>query len=158
MTRKSQSDPGERWIVPCCGLNKRLERSFTVGLLGILSELTGVPVPRRRVPDALGLAVACGSEFWADHVIGRTPRATVTGVRLTRRTMHFDPTQSLAVLGLASRPVRESLADAVAWLRQTGPIAASGDGTERTMLLIGLAPDDVRMRRAPDGRRESEAK
>ena len=29
---------------------------------------------------------------------------------------------------------------------------------ERTMLLIELAPDDVRMRRAPDGRRESEAK
>jgi len=104
MTRKSQSDAWERWIVSCCGLNKRLERSFTVGLLGILSELTGVPVPRRRVPYALGLAVACGSEFWADHVIGRTPRATVTGVRLTRRTMHFDPTRSLAVLGLAPTP------------------------------------------------------
>jgi len=50
MTRKSQSDAWERWIVSCCGLNKRLERSYTVGLLGILSELTGVPVPRRRVP------------------------------------------------------------------------------------------------------------
>ena len=109
-------------------------------------------------PYALGLAVACGSEFWADHVIGRTPRATVTGVRLTRRTMHFDPTRSLAVLGLARRPVRESLADAVAWLRQTGPIAAPGDGTERTMLLIGLAPDDVQMRSSSDGRREFEVK
>jgi hypothetical protein len=52
----------------------------------------------------------------------------------------------------------ESLTDAVAWLPQTGPVAASGDGTERTMLLIGLAPDDVRMRRALDGRRESEVK
>ena len=57
-----------------------------------------------RSPYALGLAVACGSEFWADHVIGRTSRATVTGVRLTRGTMHFDPTRSLAVLGLAPTP------------------------------------------------------
>jgi dihydroflavonol-4-reductase len=79
--------------------------------------LTGVPVPRRTVPYAVGLAVAYASEFFADHVTGRMPRATVTGVRLTRRLMHFDPSQSLAELGLTPRPIRESLADAVAWLR-----------------------------------------
>jgi dihydroflavonol-4-reductase len=82
-------------------------------------------VPRWRVPYALGLAVAFGSEFWADHVTGRTPKATVTGVRLTRRSMHFDPSRSLADLGLSPRPVRESLSDAVAWLRQVGQIAAA---------------------------------
>jgi len=30
--------------------------------------------------------------------------------------MHFDASRSLAELGLIVRPVRESLADAVAWL------------------------------------------
>jgi dihydroflavonol-4-reductase len=118
-----RGQPGRRYLLG--GENLTL-----VGLLGVLSELTGVPVPRRRIPYALGLAVACGSEFWADHVTGQTPRATVTGVRLTRRTMHFDPTRSLAALGLAPRPVRESLADAVAWLRQTEPIAAPEEGTD----------------------------
>jgi dihydroflavonol-4-reductase len=99
------------------------ENLTLLGLLGHLSDLTGVPVPRWRVPYGMGLAVAVCSEFWADHVSGRTPKATVTGVRLTRRTMHFDPSRSLAELGLTPRPVRQSLADAVAWLRQ----AAAGE-------------------------------
>ena len=98
------------------------ENLTLAGLLGILSELSGVPVPRRRVPYGVGLAAAYISEFWADHVSGQTPKATVTGVRLTRRTMHFDATRSLRELGLQPRPVRASLADAVAWLRATGQI------------------------------------
>jgi dihydroflavonol-4-reductase len=108
--------PGRRYLLG--GENLTL-----VGLLGILSELTGVPVPRWRVPYPVGLAVAWLSEAWADRVTGLTPKATVTGVRLTRRTMHFDASRSLAALGLVPRPARQSLADAVAWLRQTGQIA-----------------------------------
>jgi dihydroflavonol-4-reductase len=117
-----QGRPGRRYLLG--GENLTL-----AGLLGVLSELSGVPVPRWRVPYAVGLAAAYCSEFWADHVSGQTPKATVTGVRLTRRTMHFDATRSLAELGLQPRPVRESLADTVAWLRATGQ---SGDGPGRS--------------------------
>jgi dihydroflavonol-4-reductase len=113
--------PGRRYLLG--GENLTL-----LGLLGHLSALTGVPVPRWRVPYALGLAVAAWSEFWADHVTGRTPKATLTGVRLTRRTMHFDASRSLDELGLTPRPVRESLADAVAWLRQTGALEPASPG------------------------------
>jgi dihydroflavonol-4-reductase len=84
-----------------------------------------VPVPRWRVPYPVGLAVARVSEVWADHVSGRTPKATLTGVRLTRRTMHFDASRSLQALGLTPRPARQSLADTVDWLRQTGQIGES---------------------------------
>lgn len=97
-------------------------------LLRHLSALTGVPVPGWRVPYPVGLAVAFASEAWADLVTGRPPKATVTGVRLTRRTMHFDATRSLADLGLSPRPIRRSLADAVAWLRETGRIAGRFEG------------------------------
>jgi dihydroflavonol-4-reductase len=100
------------------------ENLTLVGLLGILSQETGVPVPTWRVPYPLGLAVAVVSEFLADHVTGRTPKATITGVRLTRRTMHFDASRSLAELGLVPRPIRESLFDALVWLRSTGQIPA----------------------------------
>lgn len=109
--------PGRRYLLG--GENLTL-----LGLLETLSELTGVAVPRWRVPYALGLAVALASEFWADHVTGRTPKATVTGVRLTRRTMHFDPSRSLAALGIETRPIRQSLADTVTWLRENGQIPA----------------------------------
>ena len=110
--------PGRRYLLG--GENLTL-----LSLLGHLSELTGVPVPRWRVPYALGLAVAAFSELWADHVTGRPPKATLTGVRLTRRTMHFDASRSLAELGLQPRPVRQSLADAVAWLRQAGALESA---------------------------------
>jgi dihydroflavonol-4-reductase len=114
--------PGRRYLLG--GENLTL-----LGLLGHLSDLTGVPVPRWRVPYALGLAVAAFSELWADRVTGRTPKATLTGVRLTRRTMHFDPSRSLAELGLCPRPVRQSLADAVAWLRRDGALGPSSAGS-----------------------------
>jgi dihydroflavonol-4-reductase len=107
--------PGRRYLLG--GENLTL-----VGLLGILTDLTGVPVPRWSVPYPVGLAVAYVSEWVADHVTGKTPKATVTGVRLTRRTMHFDASRSLAELGLTPRPAAESLADAVDWLRETGQI------------------------------------
>jgi len=111
--------PGRRYLLG--GENLTL-----LGLLTVLSELSGVPVPRWRIPYALGLAVAHASEFWSDHVTGRPPKATVTGVRLTRRTMHFDPSRSLAALDLSPQPIRRSLADAVSWLRLVGEIDAQG--------------------------------
>lgn len=97
-------------------------------LLRILSELTGRPVPRWRVPYPVGLAVAHVSEWWADRVSGRAPAASVTGLRLARRTMHFDSSRTWAELGLAPRPVREALAEAVAWLgADPRPPAAAPD-------------------------------
>ena len=91
-------------------------------LLERLGQLTGVPVPRWRVPYWLGLSVAYSSEFWADFVSGNSPQATVTGVKLTRRTMHFDASRSQAELGLRPRPIQASLVDAVNWLRAEGQI------------------------------------
>ncbi len=124
--------PGRRYLLG--GENLTL-----VGLLGILSELTGVPVPRWSVPYPVGLAVAYISEWVADHLTGKTPKATVTGVRLTRRTMHFDASRSLAELGLTPRPVAESLTDAVAWLRETGQIPASMSYSRRAR-YCGASP------------------
>ncbi len=107
--------PGRRYLLG--GENLTL-----VALLGHLSRLSGVPVPRWSVPYPIGLAVAVAGEFWADHVSGKPPKATVTGVRLTRRIMNFDASDSLRELGLTPRPINQSLLDAVLWLRQTRAI------------------------------------
>lgn len=88
--------------------------------LRLLGEETGRAVPRWTVPYPLALSVAWISERWADYVSGTMPMATVTGVRLTRRNMFFDPTASLRELELKPRPIRESARDAVAWYRQQG--------------------------------------
>jgi dihydroflavonol-4-reductase len=111
--------PGRRYLLGHVNLT-------LVGLLQRLSELTGVAVPRWRVPYPVGLAVAALSELWADLVTGRTPTATLTGLRLSRRIMHFDPARSLGELGLRPRPLEESLADAVSWLRRAGHLGTPG--------------------------------
>ncbi|MDG3003315.1 NAD-dependent epimerase/dehydratase family protein [Paludisphaera mucosa] len=102
--------PARRYLLG--GANLALLEIFS-----LLSELTGRDVPRWRVPYGLGLGFAYLSEFWADHVTGSSPKATVTGLRLARRIMHFDATRSLRELNLEPRPIRESLADSVAWLQ-----------------------------------------
>jgi dihydroflavonol-4-reductase len=91
-----------------------------IGLLEQLSRLTGVPAPRWKLSYPLGMGVAWFSEIWANHVTGRMPKATVTGLRLARRLMHFDSSRSLAELGLRPRKIDQSLGDAVAWLRSSG--------------------------------------
>ncbi|MHB1424839.1 MAG: SDR family oxidoreductase [Gemmataceae bacterium] len=85
-----------------------------------LARLTGLPKPRWRVPYSVALAAAYASEFVADVYTHRAPAATVTGVKLTRRNMHFDPSHSLAELGLRLRPVSETLAETVSWFRKVG--------------------------------------
>lgn len=85
-----------------------------------LADVTGLPPPRWAVPYPVALAAAYVSEFAADVFTGETPAATVTGVRLTRRRMHFDASRSLAELGLTPRPVADTLREAVGWFREQG--------------------------------------
>jgi dihydroflavonol-4-reductase len=107
--------PGRRYLLGAANLT-------LAGLAGILSELSGTKPPRWRVPYAVGLAVAVVSEFWADRVTGRPPKASVTGVRLARRIMHFDTARTLKEIGLEPRHIRSALQDAVSWLREVGEL------------------------------------
>lgn len=81
-----------------------------------------MPVPTRRVPYTLALSYAWLSELWADRVTGVPPKATVTGVRLGRRIMHFDTAHTDRELSFQKRPIRESLAELIEWLDLRGLI------------------------------------
>jgi dihydroflavonol-4-reductase len=100
-------------------------------LFNLLAQLTGLPAPSRRVPYAAALATAYISEFLADVWTRRMPIATVTGVRLTRRVMSFDARASLEELGLQTRPVREALAEALAWYHEIGWLDEHASGPPR---------------------------
>jgi dihydroflavonol-4-reductase len=127
-----RGQPGRRYLVS--GENLTL-----AGFLGMISEFCGVPVPRLRIPYFACLAVAQISELWADHITGQAPKATVTGVRLARRTLHFDDSRTRNELGLSPRPVREAIADAVQWLHDSGQITLPRLGRN---VPTGSAPDD----------------
>jgi dihydroflavonol-4-reductase len=103
--------PGVRYLLG--GHNYQLTQ-----WLQVLASMVNRPMPRWSVPYPVALATGWFSELWADHISHRVPMATVTGVRLTRRSMYFDPSASLAELGLVPRSVEESTRDAVNWYRQ----------------------------------------
>jgi dihydroflavonol-4-reductase len=107
--------PGERYILG--GENLRLGE-----VLERLGQLSGLRMPRLKVPYALALAVAAVSEFIADHVTHRAPRASLTGVRIAGAAMHFDCSKSARELGLHPRPIAAALAEAVVWMAARGLI------------------------------------
>lgn len=104
---------GERYILG--GENLKISH-----LLALLHELTGLSMPRMQVPYGLALIFAAVSEFVADHITHRPPRAPLTGVRLMRRPMHFDSSKARTELGLPQTPLHTSLADAIRWFREQG--------------------------------------
>jgi dihydroflavonol-4-reductase len=108
-----RGQPGRRYLLG----NENLS---VLTVFRMLARLTGLPEPRWRVHYPVALAAAYAGEFLADVLTHRAPAATVTGVRLTRRRMHFDPRRSLAELDLRPRPVADSLAETVAWFRSLG--------------------------------------
>lgn len=88
--------------------------------LRLLGESCGQDVPGINVPYPLALSAAWFSEYWSSYVTGKMPMATLTGVRLTQRSMHFDPAKSLSTLGIHPRPVRDSAKEAVNWYHEQG--------------------------------------
>jgi dihydroflavonol-4-reductase len=100
--------PGRRYLLGHENLSIR-------ELFTRLARLTGLPEPRWQVPYPVALTAAYVSEWIADVFTGEIPAATVTGVKLTRRRMHFDPRRSLMELGLQPRPIDQSLRETLQW-------------------------------------------
>jgi dihydroflavonol-4-reductase len=96
---------GERYILG--GANVGMEP-----LLHLLGEVTGLAMPRLRVPYGMAIAVAVVEEGIA-ALTGRTPTAPLTGVRLARTPSVFDCSKAIDRLGLPQTPLRTSVVDAV---------------------------------------------
>jgi dihydroflavonol-4-reductase len=86
----------------------------------MLSEISGVPAPKVRLPYWPVLAMAYVNEFWAIRVGHRPPRMPVTAIRMAKKYMYFDNQKAINYLGLTLTPVRQALAEAVDWFRAHG--------------------------------------
>ena len=91
-------------------------------LLAALGRISGLPMPRLRVPYAAAVAFAWASEMVADRVTHRAPVAPLTGVRLARTAMIFDSSKARDELGLPVTSLDQTLTDAVAWLAANGHV------------------------------------
>jgi dihydroflavonol-4-reductase len=88
-------------------------------ILEILSEITGLPAPRRPIPVWLPLTVA-----WIDEVIlsrlGKTPSVPLDGVLMAKQQMFYTAARAVNELGLPQTPIKQALVDAVDWFYQNG--------------------------------------
>jgi len=86
----------------------------------LLADLTGLAAPKVRLPYWPVLGLAYLDEFFATHVRRRPPRMPVAAIRMAKKYMYFDNRKAVQYLGLTLTPVRQALADAVAWFRENG--------------------------------------
>lgn len=107
-----QGRVGERYILG--------HENLSLGhLLAELQRLTGLAMPRRRVPYWLAYISALVSEGIA-NMTKKPPLAPLTGVRLARSSMAFDCRKARTELNWQCRPLEQSLRDTVIDLHQRG--------------------------------------
>jgi dihydroflavonol-4-reductase len=103
--------PGERYILGNAEGNWTMRET-----LAVLEDLSGVPAPKLRVPYAVALLAAYGSEALS-AMTGKEPKAPLAGVRMAKYKMYFNPAKAIRELGLPQTPPRQAFADAIAWFR-----------------------------------------
>jgi dihydroflavonol-4-reductase len=96
-------------------------------LLAELQRLTGLAMPRTRIPYALAIASAVVSESIA-NITKKPPIAPITGVRLARTSMAFDCSKARNELGWSCRTLEQSLRDAINWMSGRGLLRRPAGG------------------------------
>ena len=104
---------GERYILGSQNLMFR-------EICQMLSQLTGIPAPRVRLPWKSILPLAYVSTWVSNYVTHKTPRIPMEGFRMAKYRMHFDCTKARKELELPQTPVETALKKAVEWFRQYG--------------------------------------
>jgi dihydroflavonol-4-reductase len=86
----------------------------------LLADITDIPAPKVKLPYWPVLGLAYLDEFFATYIRRKPPRMPVTAIRMAKKFMYFDNRKALQYLGLTLTPVRQALAEAVAWFRGHG--------------------------------------
>jgi dihydroflavonol-4-reductase len=88
-------------------------------ILAEIARLVDRTPPRIRLPHAAVLPAAFAAQAFA-RVMGRAPRLTVEGARMSRKRMFFSSAKAVRELGYRWRPPVEAFEDAVRWFRERG--------------------------------------
>ena len=106
---------GERYILG--GENLRMGE-----VLALLSEITGRPAPRLRLPHRPLLALSYLNAGWA-RLTGKTPRMTPDTIRMSAHPMFYDSSKAVRDLGFSLEPAHGSLEKAVRWFAKNGYVS-----------------------------------
>jgi dihydroflavonol-4-reductase len=107
--------PGRQYILG--GENLRM-----VDVTEILSELTGIPAPRVRIPPRVLLWAGHAAEWVADHVTHRRPIVDVEAALHALSNRASDSDRAQKELGYEPAPARVALARAAGWFIESGRV------------------------------------
>ena len=88
-------------------------------MLDALAKITGLPVPRLKIPHGLALGVAY-LETAFSRLIRREPQIPVEGVKIARHMMFVDCARAQRELGFKPGPVAAALERSVRWYEANG--------------------------------------
>ena len=103
-----KGEVGRRYILG--GDDKSLQQILT-----IVAEFCGHKPPTIKLPRHLVYPVAWVSQLWAWVTDSTEPRATIDGLKMSRKKMYFSSARASAELGYASRPAEQAIFDAIQW-------------------------------------------
>jgi NAD+-dependent farnesol dehydrogenase len=89
------------------------------GFYAALREVAGLAPPRRHLPYAVGAALGRLLYAWAE-LTGHPPEFTHREVAIFREHWAYSSARAERELGYHPRPLRDGLAQTVAWLRERG--------------------------------------
>lgn len=110
---RDRGEPGGRYLLGADNLPMSV-------MLERVAAVTGLKMPRSKVPYAVAVTAGFFDELIADRITGRPPKAPLTGVRLAGRPVSFDCASAQTALELTTRPLETSLKDAIRWLMDEG--------------------------------------
>jgi dihydroflavonol-4-reductase len=103
---------GERYILG--GENLTLKQA-----LDILSQISGRPSPRVRIPHWIALGAAY-ADAALSRLLAREPRIPLEGVRMARHSMFVGTAKARAELGFMAGPLHAAFERAVRWYESNG--------------------------------------
>jgi dihydroflavonol-4-reductase len=108
---------GERYLLS--GENITTDR-----LVEEVASITGVPPPRFTAPAFLVRTLVRGLELFST-LTGKPPAVTTDVLQIIGRYAWYDTSKARRELGWTPRPLRETLADTIGWLRGQAPQPAA---------------------------------
>ncbi len=86
----------------------------------VLSEITGIPPPKIRVPIGVAMLFGLIAQLRAQYITKRGPSMNYAAIKMGRYQIAYDCSKSVRELGLELHPVRGALERACEWFMNNG--------------------------------------
>ncbi len=104
---------GERYLIGNENLSVR-------AACRLLSEITGIPAPRHRIPINVAMLFGMLAQLRAQYITKKPPSMNYAAIKMGRFQIAYDCSKAVRELGLELHPVRGALERGVEWFMNNG--------------------------------------